>query len=102
MKKLIKSFGEAFSKASFFKKKPVKLFLYLLLPVLINLALIRDLFEIETNIGGFASVIFTFARDHKIDYLLIIIPILVMDVLILYWLGVIKCFGRRDTHEPLS
>ncbi|MCU0285123.1 MAG: hypothetical protein MUF15_01875 [Acidobacteria bacterium] len=88
MKKINKSFGEAFSKASFLKNKYVKLFLYLFLPVLINLALIRDLFEIKANIGLFAALLFRYVREHNIDYLFIVIPIVVMDLLILRCLGV--------------
>jgi hypothetical protein len=69
-------------------EKYLKLSLYLWLPVLINLALVRDLFEIDANLGGIASVIFSFARDHQIDFLLVIIPILALDLLVLYLLGV--------------
>ncbi|MCX6579783.1 MAG: hypothetical protein NT166_06325 [Candidatus Aminicenantes bacterium] len=69
-------------------EKYLKLSLYLWLPVLINLALVRDLLEIDPNLGGIASMIFSFARDHQIDFLLVLIPILAMDLLVLYLLGV--------------
>jgi hypothetical protein len=69
-------------------EKYLKLALYLWLPVLINLALVRDLLEVDVNLGGIASMIFSFARDHQIDYLLVLIPILAMDLLVLYLLGV--------------
>ncbi|NIM11942.1 MAG: hypothetical protein GTO45_07490 [Candidatus Aminicenantes bacterium] len=73
-------------------RKYVKLSLILWLPVLINLALVRDLFEIKVNFAGITKLIFDFARDNRIDFLLIFIPILGMDLLILHLLGV-NIFG---------
>ncbi len=76
----------------FFKKEKVrkylKLSLLLWLPVLINLALVRDLLEIETGIGGIAGKIFILAHENRIDFLFIFIPILAMDLFILHLLGV--------------
>jgi hypothetical protein len=81
-------------------KKYLKLSLLLWIPVLINLALMRDLLEIKANIGGIAGFIFTFARSNKIDFIFIFIPILAMDLLILYLLGVnIPGFFRRIVDE---
>jgi hypothetical protein len=73
-------------------RRYIKLSLILWLPVLINLALVRDLFEIKVNFSGMAALIFDFARDHRVDFLLIFIPILGMDLLILHLLGV-NIFG---------
>ncbi len=69
-------------------KKYLKLSLLLWIPVLINLALVRDLLEIGINIGGIAGLIFTFAHNNNVDFILIFIPILAMDLLILYLSGV--------------
>jgi hypothetical protein len=84
-------------------RKYFKLSLILWIPVLINLALVRDLLEIKTNIGGIAGLIFTFAHNNKIDFFFIFIPILAMDLLILYFLGVnIPGFLRRIVDEVKS
>lgn len=80
--------------------KLVKLSLKLWVPILINLALVRELFEIETNIGGLAKEIFDFARQSDIDFLFIFIPIIILDILILFFLGV-DIFGlwRKIWHH---
>ena len=52
-------------------RKYLKLSLLLWIPVLINLALVRDLLEIKANIGGFAGLIFTVAHNNKIDFIFI-------------------------------
>jgi hypothetical protein len=84
-------------------KKYLKLSLLLWIPVLINLALVRDLLEIKANIGGFAGLIFTFAHNNKIDFIFIFIPILAMDLLVLYFLGInIPGFFRRIVDEIKS
>ena len=84
-------------------KKYLKLSLLLWIPVLINLALVRDLLEIGTNIGGIARLIFTVAQNNKIDFIFIFIPILALDLLILYLLGVnIPGFFRRIADEVKS
>ncbi|MFC2145734.1 hypothetical protein ACFLRT_00060 [Acidobacteriota bacterium] len=84
-------------------KKYLKLSLFLWIPVLINLALVRDLLEIKANIGGIAGLIFTFAHNNKIDFIFIFFPILAMDLLILYLLGVnIPGFFRRIVDEIKS
>jgi hypothetical protein len=81
-------------------RKFLKLSLLLWVPVLINLALVRDMLEIKANIGGIAWLIFTFAHNNKIDFIFIFIPILAMDLLILYLLGVnIPGFFRRIVDE---
>ena len=81
-------------------RKYLKLSLLLWIPVLINLALVRDLLEIKANIGGFAGLIFTVAHNNKIDFIFIFIPILALDFLILYLLGVnIPGFFRRIVDE---
>jgi hypothetical protein len=77
-------------------KRWFTLSLKLWLPLLINLALIRELFEIETNIGGIAERIFSFARDRNIDFLFVFIVIMALDILCLYLLGVdIKDFFNK-------
>jgi len=84
-------------------KKYLKLSLLLWIPVLINLALVRELLEIGPNIGGIAGFMFTFAHNNKIDFIFIFIPILAMDFLILYLLGVnIPGFFRRIVDEVKS
>ena len=84
-------------------RKYLKLSLLLWIPVLINLALVRNLLEIKANIGGIAGLIFTFAHNNKIDFIFIFIPILAMDLLILYLLGVnIPGFFRRIVDEVKS
>jgi hypothetical protein len=84
-------------------KKYLKLSLLLWIPVLINLALVRDLVEIKANIGGIAGLIFIFAHNNKIDFIFIFIPILALDLLILYLLGVnISGFFRRIADEVKS
>jgi len=57
-------------------------------PLLINLALFRELFEIETNIGGIAERIFSFARDRNIDFLFVFIVIMILDIVCFWLLGV--------------
>lgn len=77
-------------------KKYLKRSLLLWIPVLINLALVQDLLEIKANIGGIAGLIFAFARNNKIDFIFIFIPILAMDLLVFYLLGVnIPGFFRK-------
>ena len=81
-------------------KKFLKLTLPLWIPVLINLALVRDLLEIGANIRGIAGFIFTFAHNNKIDFIFIFIPILTLDLLIIYLLGVnLPGFFRRIADE---
>ncbi len=69
-------------------RKFLKFSLLLWLPVLLNLALVRDLFELETRIGGIAGKIFLYAHDNKIDFLFLFTPILALDLFILHLLGV--------------
>jgi hypothetical protein len=84
-------------------QKYLKLSLLLWIPVLINLALVRDLLEIGANIGGIAGLIFTFAHNNKIDFIFIFIPILAINLLILYLLGLnIPAFFRRIVDEVKS
>jgi len=84
-------------------KKYLKLSLLLWIPVLINLALVRDLLEIGTNIGGIAGLIFTVAQNNKIDFIFIFIPILALDLLILYLLGIdIPGFFRKIAEGSKS
>ena len=81
-------------------RKYLKLSLLLWIPVLINLALVRDLLEIGTNIGGIAGLIFTFAHNNNVDFIFIFIPILALDLSILYLLGVnLPGFFRRIADE---
>jgi hypothetical protein len=89
--------------------KLVKLSLKLWPPLLINLALVRELFEIEANIGGLAREIFDFARQYSIDFLVIVILVIALDLLYLWmlgfdvkgllkktWDGIKNCFGKTD------
>lgn len=77
-------------------KKWLTCSLKLWLPLLLNLALARELFEIETNIGGIAARIFSFARDRNIDFLFVFIVIMVLDIACLWMLGVdIKDFFNK-------
>lgn len=68
-------------------RRYLKLILLLWLPVLVNLALARDLFELETRIGGIAGKIFLYAHENRIDFLFLFIPILALDLFILHLLG---------------
>jgi hypothetical protein len=68
-------------------RKYLKLYLYLWMPILLNLALVRHLFEIEGSFEGIARYIFTWAVENKVDFLLLFLPILGMDVIILHLLG---------------
>jgi hypothetical protein len=85
-------------------KKILKYSLLIWMPVLLNLALVRDILEIKTNLGGITVNIFTYAHDHRIDFIFILLPIIAINFLVLYLLGVDipKIFKRmKDAGSKL-
>lgn len=77
-------------------KAVIKYSLILWLPVLLNLALIRDMLEFKANLGGIAGNMFAALHNHNVDFIFIFIPIVIIDLFILYLLGVdIPGAGKR-------